>query len=103
MSTTATTYQIVLGRGISILDRKVSNLDLNKFIEQEVLPRFKSFTITECFSYWQGIKEDVCVITIISEDYSDGISINKIAEAYKKKFYQDTVLVNTLSCFPNFV
>lgn len=100
---TATTYQIVLGRNIPILDRKVSNLDLDIFIKQDVLPRFDSFTVAHCVGYWKGKPEDVCVITILSEDYYDGISINKIAESYKKKFYQDAVLVNTFSCFPNLV
>lgn len=103
MSTTATTYQIVLGRDIPILDRQVSSLDLDLFIEHEVMPRFDSFTISHCVGYWKGQPEDVCVITIVSDDYYDGININSIAEAYKKKFYQDAVLVNTFSCFPNFV
>lgn len=100
---TATTYQIVFGREIDILNRKVSNVDLDLFIQAEVLPRFNSFTVTHCGGYWKGRPEDVCVITIVSDDYYDGININSIAEAYKKKFYQDAVLVNTFSCFPNFV
>lgn len=100
---TATTYQIVFGREIDILNRKVSNVDLDLFIQAEVLPRFDSFTVTHCVGYWKGKPEDVCVITIVSDDYYDGISINKIAETYKKKFYQDAVLVNTFSCFPNLV
>jgi len=100
---TATTYQIVLGREIEILNRRVSSIDLDRFIEADVLPRFDSFTVAHCVGYWKGKPEDVCVITILSEDYYDGISINKIAESYKKKFYQDAVLVNTFSCSPNLV
>lgn len=103
MSSTATTYQVVLGRDISILNRKVSNLDLDNFVQDEVLTRFDSFTIAFCEGYWKGKVEDVCVITIVSEDYYDAININKIAEAYKKRFYQDAVLVNTFSCFPNLI
>lgn len=100
---TTTTYQIVLGRQIKCLDRQVTYSELDIFIREEIVSRFSSFTVSYCEGYWKGERENVCVITILSQDYYDGININRIAEIYKKRFFQDAVLVNTFACIPNLV
>jgi hypothetical protein len=67
------------------------------------LDEFDSVVVTEGKGYWKGTLEDVFIVTIITDSYDDAITIHSIAEAYKKRFYQDAVLVNTFSCFPNLI
>lgn len=102
-STTATTYQLYLGRHIDLFNREVSNTDFKLFIENEILPRFSAFSHVESIGYWKNKPEKVFVVTIISEDYYDAVDINRIAESYKEKFLQEAVLVNTFSSFPNVI
>lgn len=100
---TATTYQLYLGRHIDVLNRTVSGLDFSRFIKEMVVPHFPSFAVVEGTGYWKGTGESIFIITIISEDYYDAVRIHEIAEEYKRRFYQDAVLVNTFSSFPNLV
>jgi hypothetical protein len=100
---TATCYQLYLGTDIEILGRTVGYHDFLRFLEEEVIPNFKSFSVTDSTGYWKGKPEPIKILTIITGDYEDAIVIKRIAEAYKKRFYQDAVLVNTFSCFPNLV
>ena len=104
-----TTYQLHLGRRIEMpqlgIDefRVVSDADMYQFIKATVLDWFPSFTLTNTTSYWKGQLEDVTIIQIISDDYDDALKIHQIAEDYKKRFYQEAVLVNTFSSFPNII
>lgn len=100
---TATTYQFYFGKQIQVLNRSVSSLDFSRFLKEHVIPEFESFTVVEGVGYWKGVPEDVFIVTIITEDFYDAITINEIAEAYKKQFYQDAVLVNTFTSFPNLI
>jgi hypothetical protein len=98
-----TVYQLYLGKHIGIFDRMVSEIDFNRFITDEVLGDFESFSVTDGIGYWKGKPEPIKVLTIISYSYEDALIIHRIADSYKKRFYQDAVLVNTHSCFPNLV
>lgn len=100
---TATTYQIYFGKQIQVLNRCVSSLDFSRFLKEHIVPEFESFAVVEGTGYWKGIPEDVFIVTIITENFYDAITINGIAEAYKERFYQDAVLVNTFTSFPNLV
>jgi hypothetical protein len=109
LSTTATTYQIYLGRVIPTPQlgheetRKVTDKLFNKFVKQNVVPRFKSFSITQSTGYWNGDPEDVSIITVISEHYLDAIDVHKIAKEYCEQFDQEAVFINSLSSFPSLV
>jgi hypothetical protein len=100
---TGTVYQVYFGRYIEALNRTVSELDFSKFVKDEIVPEFESFSIQDGVGYWKGEPEPIKVLTIVSQSYEDSLPIHSIAEAYKKRFYQDAVLVNTFSCFPNLV
>lgn len=104
-----TTYQLYFGRIIDLpqfgheFQTKVSDREFNDFIKDHVIPEFESFAITQGIGYWRGNKEEVTIVTIISDQYDDAVLIHNIAEAYKRRFEQEAVLVNTFSCFPNLV
>jgi hypothetical protein len=108
-SSTATAYQIYLGRDIPTPQlgheetRRVSDKLFNKFVKQNIVPRFKSFSINQGVGYWNGDPEDVSIITVISEHYFDAIDVHKIAKEYCKQFNQEAVFINSLSCFPSLV
>ncbi len=109
LSTTATTYQIYLGRNVPTPQlgheetRRVTDKLFNKFVKQNIVPRFKSFSITQNTGYWNGDPEDVSIITVISEHYFDAIDVHKIAKEYCQQFDQEAVFINSLSCFPSLV
>lgn len=100
---TATTYQFYFGKQIQVLNRAVSKLDFSRFLKEHIVPEFENFAVVEGTGYWKGEPEDVFIVTIITENFYDAIVLNGIAEAYKKQFYQDMVLVNTFTCFPNLI
>lgn len=100
---TGTVYQIYFGRYIKVLNRTVSELDFSKFVKEEVVPEFESFSIQDGVGYWKGEPEPIKILTIMSQSYEDSLPIHCIAKSYKKRFYQDAVLVNTFSCFPNLI
>lgn len=100
---TATTYQFYFGKQIQVLNRSVSSLDFSRFLNEHVVPEFENFAVVEGIGYWKGTAEDVFILTIITENFYDAITMNSIAEAYKKQFYQDAVLVNTFTSFPNLI
>lgn len=98
-----TVYQLYLGKDIEVLNRKVSDIDFDRFIQKEVIGDFESFSVTDGIGYWKGKPEAIKILTIISHSYEDALIVHRIADAYKKRFYQEAVLVNTHSCFPNLV
>ena len=100
---TATTYQLYFGKQIQVLNRAVSKLDFARFLREHVIPEFENFAVVEGIGYWKGEPEDMFIVTIITENFYDAIVLNGIAEAYKQQFYQDMVLVNTFTCFPNII
>ena len=109
VSSTATTYQIYLGRVIPTPQfgheetRRVTDKLFNKFVKQNIVPRFKSFSITQSIGYWNGDPEDISIVTVTSEQYFDAIDVHKIAKEYCEQFDQEAVFINSLSSFPSLV
>ena len=83
---TGTVYQIYFGRYIEVLNRTVSELDFSKFVKEEIVPEFESFSIQDGVGYWKGEPEPIKVLTIVSQSYEDSLPIHSIAEAYNKRF-----------------
>jgi hypothetical protein len=109
LPTTATTYQVYLGRNVPTPQLgheatcRVSDDMFDRFIRDNVVPRFQSFSVTNSSGYWKGEREDVSIITIISEHYFDAIDVHKIAKEYCQQFDQEAVFINSLSSFPSLI
>ena len=106
---TATTYQLYFGRLINVPElgqswkTKVSDRQFDEFVKENIIPDFDSFSITYGQGYWKGEKEDVTIVTIVSEDLDDAFLIHDIASNYKNDFNQEAVMVNTFTSFPNLI
>ena len=107
--TTATTYQLFLGRKVDTPQFGpdeyviISDEEFQEFVRFNIASRFKSFSIVDGISYWKGESELVSIVTIVSEQYWDAIDINKIAKEYGQRFKQEAVFINSLASFPNLV
>ncbi len=102
----STTYQLYFGRSIDLghkLMTRVSDREMNGFIEEIIVPVFDSFSVSQLQGYWKGVKEDITLITIISDDLDDACLIYDIGTKYKELFCQEAVLINTFTSFPNLI
>jgi hypothetical protein len=103
---TATTYQLYFGRTIDLgngLFTRVSDREINGFIEEIIVPVFDSFSVSQLQGYWKGVKEDITIITIIGDDLDDACCVYDIGTKYKELFCQEAVLINTFTSFPNLI
>jgi hypothetical protein len=100
--TVATTYTITVGL-FERDNQPISEDDFFLFIEEEVAPLLKSFSIRDELGYFNGDPEPCRVITYVSTEYEDGIAIHAIATAYKKRFNQMAVMVNSFASVPEFI
>lgn len=100
--TVATTYTITVGlfRGDN---QPISEDEFFLFIEEEVAPLLDSFSIRDELGYFGGQPEPCRVITYVSTDYEDGIAIHAISTAYKTRFDQMAVMVNSFASVPEFI
>ena len=96
--TVTSTYTISFGLFTPDGDA-VSEDAWNNFLVEEVCPVFQSFSVREELGFWQGEPEPIRVLTFISDDHDDGIAVYGIAKAYKARFRQDAVLVNSYASF----
>lgn len=83
----------------------VSNAMFADFVDNVVSDLLPGFTITNGTGYWQGEKEVVRILTVISDDDDrQTLSVcNLIAEMYKRQFRQQSVLVNVQQTAAQFV
>jgi hypothetical protein len=100
--TVATTYTITVGLYRADQD-PITEDEFNLFITQEVCPILPSFSIRDELGFWNGEPEPCRVITYVSTEYEDGISIHAIATAYKARFNQKAVMINSFASFPDIV
>lgn len=80
---------------------KVSNTDFFNFVNTEIKPRFTRFRSSMSKGTYNGKEQDITIITITSEEIDDAFMIYDIAEAYKKRFYQDSIVINSFTSFPS--
>ena len=86
-------YNLYLGRAYP--GGEVTRGQFDRFIDQEVMPRFCGCTITDGLGYWKGASERCWVLTILDGAHLPGIIAN-IAKAYKTRFNQESVLIETI-------
>jgi hypothetical protein len=73
-------------------DRTVVSLtDWEKFLKDEVTPRFEGFTVWEARGSWKGESEASHVLQIVHGPGKEA-EIAAIIEAYKQRFQQEAVL-----------
>ena len=64
------------------------------FLKEVIQQHLTGFTLTEGYGCWNGEYEKVRILTVISEELSD--EVLTIADAYKKQFRQECVMVNVV-------
>lgn len=77
------------------IDDPVSDGQFLQFLSNAVVLYFPGFTITESKGWWEGKPERVRVLTIIHGP-DDADRCTKIAETYRDRFSQSSVLVTTI-------
>jgi hypothetical protein len=98
----ATTYTITFGL-FREDNSPITEDEWNLFLTQEVCPLLLSFSVRDELGFWGGEPEPSRVLTYISSDFMDGISIHAIATHYKARFKQQAVIINSFASFPDFV
>lgn len=103
---TSTTYLMHMGAHYtdnSGVPRTVNNGLFNRFISEEVLPRFQSFTIMHADGFWQGKGEPIRVVSITTADQDEAAQIHGIAKRYCERFNQEAVFINALTSVANLI
>ena len=73
-------------------DRTVVTLtEWEKFLKDEVTPRFEGFTVWEARGVWKGESEASHVLQVVHGPGKEA-AIAAIIDAYKKRFAQEAVL-----------
>jgi Protein of unknown function (DUF3574) len=97
-----TQYKIYCGRNIAG-GASVSDAEINGFIHEVIVPLFDGFSVSNVQGYWRGQSEDTVVFEIISDTYLAPVKIQTIAEKYKLRFDQESVLVTSTDVNKKFV
>jgi hypothetical protein len=100
--TVATTYTITVGL-FQGNNQPITEDDFFLFIEEEVAPLLRSFSIRDELGYFDGEPEPCRVITYVSTDYEDALAVHAVASAYKERFDQLAVMVNSFASIPEFI
>jgi hypothetical protein len=69
----------------------VTLTEWEKFLKEEVTPRFEGFTVWEARGVWKGESEESHVLQVVHGPGKES-EIAAIIEAYKKRFQQEAVL-----------
>jgi hypothetical protein len=100
--TVATTYTITFG--MFIPDGScVSEDEWHLFLTQQVDPLLSSYSFRDELNIWKGEPAPSRVLTYISTEYEDALSIHAIASTYKQQFHQKAVMVNSFASYPEYV
>lgn len=91
--------ELVFGRAIG--DRLgVSEADFARFVAVEIAPRFAGFTVLDSTGQWRDpargrlVREPGKLVMIMfADDPAKRAALADIAEAYKRQFHQQSVLV----------
>lgn len=76
--------------------KHVSKNEWNKFINKNIIPKFKSFTISSNHGFWNNEKELTYTLTIIHQnDKKIMDNLIELAKEYKHLFNQDEIIINT--------
>ena len=69
----------------------VTAAEFQKFLDDEVTPRFDGFTHWEAHGSWKGEREEAHVLQIVHGAGKEE-AVAAIIDAYKKRFAQESVL-----------
>jgi hypothetical protein len=69
----------------------ITPAEFQKFLDDEVTPRFDGFTHWEAHGSWKGEREESHVLQIVHGPGHEA-AIEAIIDAYKKRFGQESVL-----------
>jgi hypothetical protein len=98
----ATTYTITFGL-FRENSTPITEDEWNLFLTQEVCPLLLSFSVRDELGFWGGEPEPFKVLSFVSQEFMDGISVHAIASHYKARFNQRAVMINSFASFPEFV
>ncbi len=98
----ATTYTITFGL-FRDNSSPITEDEWNLFLAQEVTPVLVNFSVREELGFWDGEPEPFKVLSFVSQEFEDGISVHAIASHYKARFNQRAVMINSFASFPDFV
>jgi hypothetical protein len=100
--TVATTYTITFGL-LQGNNTPVTEDQWFLFLTSEVCPLLKHFSVRDELGFWNSEPEPCRVLTYVTQEFNDGISIHAIASHYKARFNQQAVFVNSFASFPDLV
>jgi hypothetical protein len=100
--TVSTTYTVSFSL-IECSGKPVTEDDWYLFLTQEVSPLLQSFSIRDELDFFDGDPLPSRVLTFVSNEFEDALSIHAIASAYKTRFQQQAVMVNSFASFPEYV
>ena len=69
----------------------VTTAEWQRFLKEEITPRFDGFTHWEAHGSWKGENEETHVVQIVHGPGKEA-EIDAIMDAYKKRFTQEAVL-----------
>lgn len=82
----------------------VGRAALQRFVRDAVSPRFDGFTLTAGKGYWRGSAEEVAVLSVITDNpTADQLKMREIAQAYKDRFRQESVLITARKIEADFI
>lgn len=72
-------------------------LDIAAFLKAEVATQYEGYTIVYTTGCWNGVQEESFIIEIITDPckYPTDFRPKQIANVYKTKFKQESVLITT--------
>jgi hypothetical protein len=98
MTSMGIVYRLSMGRNIpggGHLQRRVTDDQLDKFLQDTVSHHFDGFSVTYGEGYWRGQREDTVHIDIVVDQDTGEVknAIRDIAAEYNARFSQESVLV----------
>lgn len=90
--TTQNKFRLYLGRNMPY-GGFVSDIELDDFIDDNIVPIFDGLTIYDVSGRWKEVREDSIIVEIITDAPTASIAIYKIANKYKERFHQESVLL----------
>ena len=87
-------YQTEIFFGLSNADGPISDSTWDNFRAATIDSLLQGYTLLDADGYWQGTREDSRVLLYVHEgDSASRATLNAVADAYKTKFQQESVLV----------
>jgi len=87
-------YAMTFGRHTPTANKLVADHEVERFLHEDISPKFPGFTVTNHAGYWNGDSEPSFTVTIqVPATEYTGSKIAEICQAYNRLFSQDCVMV----------